>query len=101
MCDAARRGFWMTSRAPTGTERSWCRMGPRRVPSWSATPPYGWLELRGAFAFRNGKPDGRTSAEYKQPSPDAPAFGSVAGLLDLFVKRLVSPVSHRLALWIA
>ena len=81
MCDAALRGFWMTSRAPYGYRKVMVQDGAKSVPSWSATPPYGWLELRGAFAFRNGRPDGRTSAEYKQPSPDAPALGSVAGLL--------------------
>ena len=34
--------------------------------------PYGWLQLQGAFAYRDGTLDGRTNAEYKQPSPNMP-----------------------------
>ena len=78
MCDAALRGFRMTSRAPYGYRKVMVQDGAKKRPVLERDPPYGWLELRGAFAFRNGRPDGRTSAAYKQPSP---AFGSVAGLL--------------------
>ena len=35
---------------------------------------YGWLELRGVFVYRDGTPDGRTSANYKSPSPDVPVL---------------------------
>ena len=35
MREAASRGFWMTTYAPTATSGSTSRMGPRSAPSWS------------------------------------------------------------------
>ena len=31
--------------------------------------PYGWLELRAAYAYRSGEPVGREYSEFKPPVP--------------------------------
>ena len=39
MREAASRGFWISSRAPTATTGSWSRTGPRNAPCWRSTSP--------------------------------------------------------------
>ena len=50
-------------------ELSWAIIGEKRTIG-SVGQPYGWIEVQGAFSYRDGMPDGRTSGEYKQPSHD-------------------------------
>ena len=50
-------------------ELCWAITGEKQTIG-SVNHPHGWLELRGAFKYRDGTPDGRTTAEYKQPPPD-------------------------------
>ena len=54
-------------------ELCWAIMGEKQTIG-SVGQPYGWIEVRGAYAYRDGTPDGRTNAEYRQPSPDMSAL---------------------------
>ena len=48
-------------------ELCWAIIGEKQTIG-SVGQPYGWTEVQGAFSYRDGTPNGRTSAEYKQPS---------------------------------
>ena len=54
-------------------ELCWAIIGEKQT-TGSVGQPYGWIEVQGAFSYRDGTPDGRTSAEYKQPSHDMSAL---------------------------
>ena len=54
-------------------ELCWAIIGEKQT-TGSVGQPYGWIEMQGAFSYRDGTPDGMTSAEYKQPSPEPPVL---------------------------
>ena len=53
-------------------ELCWAVIGEKQTIG-SVGQPYGWLDVRGAFTYRNERPDGESRAEYKQPSHDMSA----------------------------
>ena len=55
MREAAMRGFWMTSYAPTATGGSTFRTESRSAPSWSSTrPPTPWSGASSTWCYRAG-----------------------------------------------